>query len=97
MAMEAVSELSVGHDLVTESVVEPSICPVSLYGPDHELSTCDVSVSEPGCELSAFSVGSRGTVDEVLVFPAFETINAMYVFCVSVFPRLQSLLWVPDP
>ncbi len=52
--MEAVSELSIGHDLVTESVVEPSICPVSLYGPDHELSTCEVSVSEPGCELLLF-------------------------------------------
>ncbi len=32
-AMEAVSELSVGHDLVIESVVEPSICPVFLNEP----------------------------------------------------------------
>ncbi len=116
-------ELSVGPDLVIESVGDPSISPVSLNDPDYELPICSVSVNESnfklsvlpvsitelstnlvpvnasGCELSACLVGSRDTVDELLVFPAsvFEIVNARSVSCVSVFPRLQSLLWFPAP
>ncbi len=40
-------ELSVGPDLVTKSVGEPSICSVSLNDPDYELPICSVSVSQP--------------------------------------------------
>ncbi len=39
-------DLSVGHDLVIESVVEPSICP------DYELPICSVSVSQPVFKLA---------------------------------------------
>ncbi len=37
---------SVGPDLEIESVVEPSICPVSINGSEYELSVCPVSVTE---------------------------------------------------
>ncbi len=57
-----------------------------------------VSTNKLYGELTARSVVTRESVDELLFSASvFETVDAMSVSCVLVFPRLQSLLWVPDP
>ncbi len=73
---------------------------VGLYSAvksDSELSAYPVSISKLTSELSVLLVVSRENIDG-LVFPApvLETVYALSVWCVSVSPRLQSLLWVPD-
>ncbi len=79
-------------------IFELFVCPVSVNKSDFELSACPVSISELAYDLSACSVVTRGEIDGLLVFPAsvLETVYALSVSCASVFPRLQSLLWVPD-
>ncbi len=74
-----------------------SAYPVSTSEPVGELFTCPVSISKLTYELSVPSVVTRVNIDG-LVFPApvLETIYALSVVCVSVSPRLQSLLGVPD-
>ncbi len=93
----SICELSVGLYSAVKSDAEVSAYPVSTSELVGELFTCPVSISELTYELSVPSVVIRVNID-ALVFPApvLETVYALSVLCVSVSPRLQSLLWVPD-
>ncbi len=101
-------ELSVGLNSALKLDSELSVFPVPTNKPKCVLSACDpdfelvagsVSISESVCEMPARSVVTGETVNELFMVLAsvLETVNSMPVSCVSVFPRLQSLLWVPDP
>ncbi len=93
----SICELSVGLYSAVKSDSELSAYPVSTSESVGELVACPVSISELTYELSVPSVVSRENIDG-LVFPApvLKTVYALSVLCVSVSPRLQSLLWVPD-
>ncbi len=82
----------------TAFLTEKSTCPVPVNGLNFELSACPVLIREFACGLSACSVITRQNIYELFVFSAsaLETISALSVSCVSVFPRLQSLLCVSD-
>ncbi len=89
----SICELSVGLYSAVKSDAEVSAYPVSTSEPVGELFTCPISISELTYELSVPSVVTRVNIDG-LVFPApvLETVYALSVLCVSVSPRLQSLL-----
>ncbi len=93
----SICELSVGLYSAVKSDAEVSAYPVSTSEPVGEVFTCPILISELTYELSVPSVVTRVNIDG-LVFPApvLETVYALSVLCVSVSPRFQSLLWVPD-
>ncbi len=84
-------------DPAEEATYELSVLSVTAKDTVRKLHDCPVT-SELAYDLSACLVVTRGKIDGLLVFPAsvLETVYALSVSCVSVFPRLQSLLWVPD-
>ncbi len=74
----------------------------------YELSSCSVSVNEPGFELSASNpvyelsfrpVSVSRPIDDFVVFYASSlgAMDALSVSCVSVFTRSQSLPWSSGP
>ncbi len=99
MSTSPASVKTTNNELFTTASVNALNCelsanPIPINAFNYELSVCPTPVTD----LSARSVATSETTDECLVFPAsvLETVNSMPVSRVSVFPRLQSLLWVPD-
>ncbi len=97
---ETLSDLPVGSSsLVTAQApaIELLTLPVTNSETINALYVCPVSTNEPDyktvCPLSCH----QGKYWWHPMFPALvlETIDALSVSCVSVFPRLQSLLWAP--
>ncbi len=97
---DTLSDLPVGSSsLVTAQgpAIELLTLPVTNSETINALYVCPVSTNDPDyktvCPLSCH----QGKYWWHPMFPALvlETIDALSVSCVSVFPRLQSLLWAP--
>ncbi len=94
-AIETIHELSACS--VSPNVSELFVLPV-LVREYSQILNC-LPVQFRSVSLLMNCLPTQFSPDKILMdFPAsvLETVYALSVFCVSVFPRLQSLLWVPD-
>ncbi len=82
------------HCDVNESDFELSPCSVPVNESDFELPVCVVTVNVSDFEMSAHSVVTGESIDGLLVFPAsvLETVYALSVSCVSVYPRSNNTI-----
>ncbi|KAF4099843.1 hypothetical protein G5714_019969 [Onychostoma macrolepis] len=76
-------------------IYKPSVYPAS----NTERSANPIPTNALSYGLFACSVVTRKNIDRLPMFPTsvLGSVHAPSLSCVSVFPRSQSLLWVPDP